>query len=136
MNVSMKAGKAKRISVSTATTATNSMTTRCGDADYRGQRRGAKVSDDYFTCKNGHRCTEEEIPEEGLDIYCPTCFEPLDLKSNADYRETDYKSMYFELIMQVERKVPGESRFETAKRLIREGERGNTGCATAHDDQE
>lgn len=34
----------------------------------------------------------------------------------------DFKSLYFELIMEVENKIPGEIRHETAKRIIRQHE--------------
>ena len=41
-------------------------------------------SKEYYECKHGHQCQGEEIPEYGLDIYCPTCLRsnecsPLDL---------------------------------------------------------
>lgn len=43
-----------------------------------------KDSKEFYECKHGHRCQGEEIPEYGLDIYCPTCLRsnecsPLDL---------------------------------------------------------
>lgn len=40
------------------------------------------------------------------------------LLSKIDIKE--YKKLYFELILEVEKKVQGESRHETAKRFIRE----------------
>ena len=49
----------------------------------------------------------------------------------------DYKELYFELIMEVAKKWPGETRHETAKRYIVERETPDpNACASAEQGQE
>ena len=43
-----------------------------------------RQSVDTYICDKGHECLGKDIPEYGLDIYCPTCLKdfecsPLDL---------------------------------------------------------
>lgn len=37
-----------------------------------------------YECKNHHLCRDVDIPTHGLDIYCPTCNEPLDCVGEID----------------------------------------------------
>ena len=68
--------------------------------------------------------------EQGLD---GPEHDPADSRQ-ADQR--DYKTLYDELIMEVAKKYPDESRHETAKRYIHERENQPNRCASASTERE